>query len=123
MSTQGSQTKLTFDKDLPNNQQTSGHAILEFTVLRKVINSFMPELLENTPTAKARLDQMEAYLSGANNRIVKKQLEKSFPEEICTVLYGLKALLRGRNMNVVGWVLEDSKARFGELLEDALEEE
>lgn len=124
MSVPEGQFKFIFQEEEEQNQ--SGkivHPVLQFPVLPQLIKVFKPEWLLHTPTARQRLDQMASYLDQSNQKIVDPELEKLFPEEIYTALYGLKTMLRGRNLNIVNWVLEDSKARFEALIGEALEEE
>ncbi|MCB0634428.1 MAG: hypothetical protein KDD15_32065 [Lewinella sp.] len=122
MDTQEAQISMQFPPDQPQTGPPA-HRVLDLAPVEQLIRAFMPELLRAGTEANGILDAIAAFLEPGNRRIFSPWLERLLPEELYTALCGLKMLLRKRNWNIAEWILEDSKARFGELIRESLEEE
>ena len=121
MPAQEEQIKLPFPVS-PDNGDVI-HPVLEYPVVHQLLSRLKPELLDGSPYSMRYLDRIAAYLGQSRRKILDPDLRRFLPEDVCTVLYGLKTLLQGRNQNIVSWVLEDHKAQFGKMIQQFVDEE
>jgi hypothetical protein len=96
------------------------HPILLIPLLRQMVRDGMPNLLDNSPSSRRILDQLDQYLF-RQPCLRQPKLQRVLSEELFDLIYELKKLLASSNLNVVSWSLEENKAWFGRFIEKELQ--
>ena len=97
-------------------EEDNRHPILNIELIREIVGSFMPELLDNSKKSKHVLDRIEHYLFKQPYLKADALIGVVIPE-FQIALYGLKAILKEHNLNIATWTLETNQEIFARFID------
>lgn len=94
---------------------------LDVPLVRKIISSTMPELMDGSNASVYILDKIQEYLF-EQPFLKTARLESLINEELLIMLYGLKRLLQKHHLNFIDLFLDNHQHQFVRWLREELDE-
>lgn len=90
---------------------------LDIPLVKKIISTAMPELMDGSDASVDILDKIQEYLF-EQPYLNARQLKSLVNEDLLIMLYGLKRLLQKHHLNFINLFLENHQQRMGSWIKE-----